>query len=687
MSEGTAMTPATTPRAVFVSYASEDRAAAEVVVGALERAGTPCWIAPRDVMPGALYAEEIIRAIDECSVVVLLLSANSAASTHVGKELERASSKRKRILTLRIDATPLPRAYEYFLSESQWIDVAVGGLEPATARLAEAVRHHQGVAPANPTKPIATAEFTSAPRDTPPKSPRRQAMLGGAALLVVAVVAAVAWKLWPAASTAKLPVAGQTHSIAVLPFVNMSSDKEQEYFADGLSEELLNELAQVVELRVAARTSSFSFKGKNEDLRSVSEQLGVGNILEGSVRKNGNRVRITAQLISGKEGTHLWSQTYDRDMSDIFAVQTEIATAVAHALSITLDVGSMSRARGGTTNIEAYDKYLHATVLVRQLGPKELAEALQLYRDAVKLDPSFSRAWVGLHSALTTSLIWLPENGAASLAEMAAVSKRLVELAPDAWWTQAMLTRQYTNEHRWSDAEAAAKAALATAPPSETAVLATYGTFLWAVGRANEAATYWDRVVKIDPLSLAASGSQQLSLEIIGGPVDAEYQRSKSLAGDRSIWEFFAVRRLWMRKDATAAQLAAQYRLFLQHESLPMAINRTMAPYLDRKDIVAAEIRKAIEDPAYQDQTRMIALMLWADHFADRDLVALAFRRALDLHMTSFITPWRPFETAFRADPRFKDILRELGLVDYFRSSGKWPDVCKPVGQDDIECH
>ncbi|MEP7246500.1 MAG: TIR domain-containing protein [Gammaproteobacteria bacterium] len=664
---------------VYISYASPDVNAANAVVNQLEGAGFACWIAPRNVVPGALYAEEIVRAINECSVLVLVLSAHSVASTHVGKELERASSKNKRILTLRIDATPLPSSFEYFLSESQWIDVAAGGLGPATVKLAEAVRHHQGPGTTQPVMPVAVPLSTG--------SPSRRTMLVAAAMLLLALIATTVWKLWPAASVDKPPVAGPTHSIAVLPFVNMSSDKEQDYFADGLSEELLNELAQIDGLRVAARTSSFSFKGKNEDLRVISEQLGVGNILEGSVRKNGNRVRITTQLISGKDGIHLWSQTYDRDMNDIFAVQTEIATAVANALSITLDVGRMSRARGGTTNLEAYDKYLRAVVLFRQAGPKELAEALQLYREAVKLDPSFSRAWVELHSALATSLIWLPENGVAAQSEMSMVSKRLIELAPDAWWTKVMLTRQFLNDRRWADAESAANAALADAPPSETSALDAQALFLWAVGRVNEAAVYRDRVAQIDPLSLFVSGTRQLSLEVTGRSTDAEYQHSKQLVGDRSVWEFFALRRLWMRKDVTAAQIDAQYRVFLQHSSLPMTLNKTMTSLLNNKPAAAAEIRKAIDDPANQDQTRMIALQLWADHFGDRDLVSLAFRHGIELRMTSWVSLWRPFETGFRADPRFKDMLREVGLADYFRATGKWGDFCKPVGKDDFECH
>jgi adenylate cyclase len=199
-------------------------------------------------------------------------------------------------------------------------------------------------------------------------------------------------------------------SLAVLPFVDMSPEHNQEYFSDGLSEELLNQLAQIKELRVTGRTSSFSFKGRNEDLRAIGEKLGVANLLEGSVRKEGNHLRITAQLINAKDGTHLWSQTFDRELTGVFAVQEEIAMAVSGALSITLDVGEMSREKGGTTNVEAYDKYLRARKLYLESGPKETVQAAQTFRDALVLDPNFGRGWLGLYDALRYTLINVPET-------------------------------------------------------------------------------------------------------------------------------------------------------------------------------------------------------------------------------------------------------------------------------------
>jgi TolB-like protein len=451
----------------------------------------------------------------------------------------------------------------------------------------------------------------------------------------------------------------------VLPFVNMSSDKEQEYFSDGLSEELLNELAQIRELRVAGRTSSFSFKGKNEDLRVISERLGVGHILEGSVRKSGNRLRITAQLIRGKDGTHLWSQTFDREMSDIFAVQQEIAMAVSRAMSITLDVGEMSRARGGTTDFEAYEKYLHARTLTYQLGPNELVQALALYREAVALDPDFARAWAGLHSALVSSLTWIPENSASDLKEMSEALARSVELAPQAWWTQLILAGQALRQHKWAEAETAARAAMAAAPASEASAQQTYFTILAGIGRLKEGAAAQERAVRVEPLSLAASGVRQYSLDLVGklAEAQAEYQRSREFAGDHALWDHLQLRRLWI-SGASEAAAAAQFRVFLGSESLPMALNRIVAENLGNPQASLAATRQAIEDPSNQDGTRMIVVATYADHFGDRDLALAALRRSfVELRYINFSGLWYPNETGLRADPRFKDLLRELGLA------------------------
>lgn len=186
-------------------------------------------------------------------------------------------------------------------------------------------------------------------------------------------------------------------SIAVLPFVNMSSDQENEYFSDGLSEELLNGLARIEGMQVAGRTSSFSFKGKNEDLRIVAEQLGVRHILEGSVRKDGDKLRITAQLIQADNGFHLWSETYDREVISVFAIQEEITRKVVEELKVRLlPQDDITISEHPTEDIEAYNAFLEATQIELNRSPKALEEAIQKYKEAIRLDPTFALAYARL---------------------------------------------------------------------------------------------------------------------------------------------------------------------------------------------------------------------------------------------------------------------------------------------------
>ena len=179
-------------------------------------------------------------------------------------------------------------------------------------------------------------------------------------------------------------------SIAVLPFVNMSADREQEYFADGISEEVLNLLTQVPQLRVIARTSSFSFKGKEADIAEIAKRLNVAHVLEGSVRRSGDTVRITAQLIRASDSSHLWSETYDRKLTDVFAVQDEIAAAVVSQMKVTL-LGEVPKSR--VTDPEAYTKFLQARHLTTQLTPEGFKKSSELFREVLAADPNYVEAW------------------------------------------------------------------------------------------------------------------------------------------------------------------------------------------------------------------------------------------------------------------------------------------------------
>jgi TolB-like protein/Tfp pilus assembly protein PilF len=367
----------------FVSYASQDAAVANSIVENLEQHGCKCWIAPRDVKPGAQYADAIVRAINEAKAVVLVMSGSAAGSSHVGKEIERGASKRKPIIAFRIDTAPLNHALEYFLSESQWIDAPALGMPAALSKLAEAVGH---VSPASP--------------QTVPSGPRsgrvaNRVAIATAAVIGVGAAVAIGVHFWPPGrSSVQAPAVAaiSDKSIAVLPFADMSEKRDQEYFADGMAEEIIDLLVRIPGLKVISRTSSFQFKGQTQDLRTVGAQLGVAYVLEGSVRKSGDRLRVTAQLINSRDGTHLWSQTYDRDLSDVLKMQDEIALALVRALQIEVGPVDGIVSRPALRNTEAYTLYLQGLHAIDRTDQQGFEQAASYMQRALDLDPSFADA-------------------------------------------------------------------------------------------------------------------------------------------------------------------------------------------------------------------------------------------------------------------------------------------------------
>jgi len=473
----TAVQAAKASSRVFVSYASGDAAIASALAEALERHGVACWIAPRDVQAGALYADAIVRAISDAKALVLVLSANAVASAHVGKEVERASSKRRRLIALRIDDAPLSPALEYFLGESHWVDARADGMDAALAKLIAAIREPERTAPGIMA---ALAAVTSAgTASAPPPNSRRPRILLAAAI-----------------------------AIAVLPFVNMSGDKEQEYFSDGLTEELLNSLARIDGLQVAARTSAFAFKGKDTDIGTIARKLNVGAVLEGSVRRSAHTVRITAQLINAVTGFHLWSQTYDRDLGDVLKLQTDIANSVASALKVTLLGDAAARIEvGGTHDPAAFDAYLRGTKALNAYHDgKNVQTAIAEHSEAIRLDPNYALAFAGRSLALNGYATEFATGPVIREAFDKAQSdaQRAMELAPDLAEAHLALGRILaTGSLDFARANAQYERAAALAP-GDARILRAYGGFAAQMGRFDAGIASVRRAVLLDPLNRLA---------------------------------------------------------------------------------------------------------------------------------------------------------------------------------------
>jgi serine/threonine protein kinase/Tfp pilus assembly protein PilF len=293
----------------------------------------------------------------------------------------------------------------------------------------------------------------------------------------------------------------RTPSLAVLPFTDMSPGKENEYFSDGLTEEIINALAQVPGLKVIARTSAFAFKGKHEDIRRVAESLGVANVLEGSVRKSGNRLRITAQLITAADGSHLWSERYDRDMTDVFAIQDEISQAIADKLRIQLS-GGRPLIKRYTENMEAYNLYLKAISCLNRLTLEDHEKARRYFEQAIALDPNYAEAYVGLATGWFSGAAQgylnpkqvLPQAKAAALEAI-----KLDDTLADAHCVLGLVLGLFDLD--WTGAKRELMRALELDPASKT-IRWQYGSFfLLPIGRTAEAVTETRRALEQDPLN------------------------------------------------------------------------------------------------------------------------------------------------------------------------------------------
>src|SRR5262245_4022684 len=347
----------------------------------------------------------------------------------------------------------------------------------------------------------------------------------GVVVVVLVVLAALMFYL---GREIKAPavVSGKT-AIAVLPFANLSADKDQEYFSDGLSEELVNVLAKNPKLQVTSRTSAFSFKGKEVDIKTSAQKLNVTHVLEGSVRKAGNELRITAQLIEVATDSHLWSQTYDRKMENIFAVQDEIATSVADALKATLEGNQPSKTQ--QTNPEAYNAYLQGRYFADRRTKDDYEKAINYFEQALRIDPNYARAWVGLSMVHRDQggLGYIPVEESAEKAKNEV--QKALQIDPNLAEAYAQMGRiKIFNDWDWYGADAAFKKALEL-DSANAEVFRGAGSLAATLGRFEEAITLVRRAIELDPLRTFAYNNLGLNAYYAGRYNDAIVAASKIL--------------------------------------------------------------------------------------------------------------------------------------------------------------
>ncbi len=481
-------------------------------------------------------------------------------------------------------------------------------------------------------------------------------------LLMLSAGIVVLDRVIPEASPVGQPVSKASadtprESIAVLPFVNFSDDPANVYFSEGLSEELLNMLAAIPELQVTARTSSFSFKEKDLDIPTIGRSLNVANVLEGSVRKSGNRLRVTAQLISVVSGYHLWSETYDRDMDDIFAVQDEIANAVVDALRISI-LGEAPRAR--ETDPDAFSTYLYGLHFYQQRSNDGYEKAVEYLQQTLEIDPNYAPAWNTLAATYSNMALTgqLPYREANELA-LSAVEKAL-QLEPNyalAHSARAWVAMRYEQDYA---ASAVYFSRALILEPDNSIILSNAAVLASTLGRVEKAIEMTRRSLVLNPISTTVHSNLSDQLARAGRFTDA-------IDAARAALE------LTPGNPIAHANLAGAYLLFNQPENAIEEVEKAhMEPYelviksisfelLDRTDESKAAIAKLVEQYA-NNRAYLIATV-----YASRNEVDTAFewlyRAVNDGQPTSGIRT-DPFLNNLHDDPRWNPLLARLGLSD-----------------------
>ena len=625
-------------RAVFLSYASEDTEAAARISSSLRNAGIEVWFDQNELRGGAAWDSAIKRQIRTCALFIPVISANSRARVEGYFRFEwklavdrshLMAAEKAFLLPVVIDGTDEVDAWvpEKF-HEVQWTWLRGGEASPGFVEQVSRLLAFGGYVPPPGAAPAVTSR---------PMAPAA-----------------------PTPSVAQSPCSEQ--SIAVLPFVDMSQNKDQEYFSDGLTEELIGLLTRVPELRVPARTSCFYFKSKQATIADIARALNVAHVLEGSVRKAGNTIRIAVQLIRVETGYHLWSQTFDRTLDDIFKVQDEIAGSVVRSLCDAL-LSPALPARSAALNSEAYQLYLRGHFHWNRRSPEEFRKAITFFQQAIALDPDYALAFTGLANCYSLLPIYdrtsqatqtMPQARTAILRALA-IDDNLAEAHASLGLVLALF------DFEWVAAERQYRRAIELSPNSPVPHQ-WYGELLVNTGRFDAGLAEGRRAVDLDPLSQVANLALGIQLNSARRYDEAIAQLQKTLTlgrnfADTNYFLFEAYANKGLYQEAVAAY--ARQKL------------------LDGEPATeVAEFKEVFARDSWPGFLQLRIRSLEAQGQADCDEIGSLCARVGDLdrafawleksyagrsaRLTHLKVDAR--YDSLRADPRFADLLRRAGL-------------------------
>lgn len=472
-----------------------------------------------------------------------------------------------------------------------------------------------------------------------------------------------------------------TSSIAVLPFVDMSEAGDQEYFGDGIAEEILYVLSRSPDLSVIGRSSSFQFRENGMDAKAIGEALNVGSIVEGSIRKDGQRIRISAQLVRTSDGVNLWAETYDRDVTHIFQVQDDIAGAIAVQLQASLETGGKSLSSSRSHNVAAYESFLKGNAEFAKRG-QSLLDAIVSYENAVAMDPNFAAAWANLAVAYSTLPMWLDTNepdqpGAAVIATKSEyAANRAIELGPDLAASQHALGVTLRDRRQWARSEAAFAKAAAVAPNAPE-ILENYIQLLGMLGRWDDAKKLAIRLTEID----SRTGIYQFRLAITewntGDYEDAiaTFQRMRKLApetSDNTLPAFIDLIAETHGIEAASSFLHACKDCQERYPDLARQVTESA-------NAQAAPAPSAVQSIEFEGANYLQLLIGGKD-----TLLSSLERRAANGNLAAIADNTRSIGIV-RTTRRYKQLVIDLNLDRYWAEHG-WPSFCEPVGNSDFQC-
>jgi TolB-like protein/Tfp pilus assembly protein PilF len=649
--------------AVFLSYASQDAEAAQKICETLRAAGIEVWFDQSELRGGDVWDQKIRREIHDCALFIPVISANTA-SRHEGYfrlEWDLADQRSHMIARSRVFVVPVcldatteaaadvPESFK----RVQWTRLPGGEMPPAFVE-----RVQRLLSPEPPT----TVRASVAAREYAPASSRSKLLLPVAGAGVVALLVVLGFVGLERLRGSKPSVQGE--SIAVLPLTNESGDASQQYFSDGISEDLITALSQFPGLKVIGRTSAFQFRDSTEDSRSIGAKLGVAHLLEGSVRRSGEVVRVSAELINTADGSAQWSERYDRPYKDLFALQDEITHAVAEALRAKLLLGEHTAAqseRPPSGSLEAYNAILQARSYVQRSTEADIRKAIEQFEMSTQLDPRYALAWSGLSEAWTQLGAEFLEGAPMqeAYAKARASADRALVLSPDlaaAHLARGVLLQKA--DLNWRGAETEYRRAMALAPDDGAAKF-WYGHQLASLGDVESAIALTRQALATEPLRadwywwLAAYLSGVSRLDEAEQAMRRAIELQPTAAGYHQQLTIIEIQ----RGDAEAAVAAAQQEPDQSWRDIALALARQIG---DDRSAADDALRRLIERDARHSAFEIAEV--YALRNDAKETFAWLDRTWSNRDSGITYLLYDPFIMRYRDDPRFAAFCKKVGL-------------------------